>query len=271
MPIKAVIVDDEMHAREGIRLRVEKNRAIQVVGECASGRQAVQMIDELKPGLIFLDIQMPEMNGFEVLSELKTQPLPAIIFVTAFDSYALKAFEFHAVDYLLKPVNDEKFAEALNLAVQRINLKQLESYTTKVLSVVSDYNSLKEPGDTAIHEGFSEQKKQYLTRFMIKKRENIFIVSVNDIDWLESEGDYVYIHSGKTKYLLRETLTSLEAKLDPQRFIRIHRSTILNIEKVKQLKATPHGDFDILLANGEMLKMSRTHKAQFQKVIGWTL
>lgn len=271
MSIKTLIIDDEPHAREGVRLRLEKYSVINIIGECSSGLQAVQMIDELHPDLIFLDIQMPEMNGFDVLMNVQMKPFPVIIFVTAYDNFALKAFEFHAVDYLLKPINEQKFTEAVNLAILRCNQKQFGSYTTDMLSMVNDYHNLKEPGDSVLRENIIDNKKEYLSRFMIKKRENIFIVSVHDIDWLEAEGDYVYIHTGKTKYLLRETLTSLETKLDPKNFIRVHRSTILNIEKVKQLKVNPHGDYDVFLLNGEILKMSRTHKAQFQKVVGWTL
>ena len=256
MNIRALIVDDEPHAREGIKLRLEKYNEISILGECSSGLQAVEMINNLTPDLLFLDIKMPEMNGFEVLKNITIKPLPIIIFVTAYDRYALKAFEVHAVEYLLKPINEEKFEAAVKIALAEFKHRHLDTYADKILALISHYENL---NDT--------EKKEYLTRLTIKVKETIFIIPVGDIDWLESAGDYVYVHTKYKKHIFRETLTALEHRLDPRIFVRIHRSIIVNIEKVQSLRANEHGDYDVFLKDGIKLKLSRNYRTHFQKVI----
>lgn len=271
MSIQAIIIDDELHAREGIRLRLAKYPEIVVVDECSSGSMAVDSINKFNPDLIFLDIQMPEMNGFEVLQNISVPDFPIVIFVTAYDTYALKAFEFHALEYLLKPINRERFEKAVEKALEEVKHRNLKTYTAKLLSFVKDYAKLIENPELANEEILAGEKKEFLKRLMIKVKENIIIISISDIDWLESAGNYIYVHSMEKKHLFRETLASLESKLDPRVFVRIHRSAIVNIEKIKSLRTNEHGDYDLFLLNGTKLKLSRTYKQHFQKIIGTSL
>lgn len=270
MTARVIIVDDEPHAREGIKIRLQDFPEIDVVGECSSGKEAVNAIVELKPDIIFLDIQMPEMNGFEVLQNLSTDFMPIIIFVTAFDKYALKAFEHHALDYLLKPVSEERFKATLKYALSEVSHRSLETYTSKLKSVVNEYLKLvdKEPEANQVD---YVSNKNILSRLMIKTKDQISIISVEEIDWIESAGDYVYIHSDRKKYLIRDTLTALEQKMNAQKFARIHRSSIVNIDKIKSMRQNEHGDFDVFLNYGTKLKLSRTYRTNFQNAIGGQL
>jgi two-component system, LytTR family, response regulator len=263
--IRAIIVDDEPHAREGIRIRLKKYKNIQIVDECSSGAGAVKVINTVKPDLIFLDIQMPEMNGFEVLKKIAISPMPVIVFVTAYDKYAIKAFEYHAVDYLLKPISEERFKNAIDVALSEITHRNLEHYADKLKSVVDDY--LETTEDTEDNRSKSVHKK-YLSRLMIKSKDQVAVIPVNDIEWMEAAGDYVYVHSGSQKYMFRETLTALELRMDPQKFIRIHRSTIVNVERIKTLHINEHSDFDVFLFSGVKLKLSRTYRNHFEKMTG---
>ncbi|OGV09757.1 MAG: hypothetical protein A2499_18150 [Stygiobacter sp. RIFOXYC12_FULL_38_8] len=267
MRAKVLIIDDEPHAREGIRIRLGEFPEVNIVGECSSGKEAVQTIIQLKPDIVFLDIQMPEMNGFEVLQNLTQDCMPVVIFVTAYDEYALKAFEHHALDYLLKPVNEERFRETLKYALTEVTHRSLEVYSNKLKSVVNEYLKVldKEP---EVEQVDYVSSKNVLSRLMIKTKDQISIISVDEIDWIESAGDYVYIHSDRKKYLIRETLTSLEQKMDAQKFVRIHRSSIVNIDKIKSMRQNEHGDFDVYLNDGTKLKLSRTYRVNFQKAIG---
>jgi two-component system LytT family response regulator len=266
--IRTLIIDDEPHAREGIRIRLKEFKNIHIVGECSSGIEAVKSINTLSPDLLFLDIQMPEMNGFEVLKRITVTPLPVILFVTAFDKYAIKAFECHAVDYLLKPIREDRFKNALQSALSEVNHRHLELYANKLKSAVSDYLTFVEnvPGKSPYQ--LSTEVKNYLNRLVIKSKEQISMISVDEIDWIESAGDYIYVHSKSQKHLVRETLTSLEQRLNPQKFIRIHRSAIVNLEQVKTLRPNEHGDYDIFLLSGIKLKLSRTYRGHFEQATG---
>lgn len=268
MKIRTLIVDDEPHAREGIRIRLKEYRNIRIVGECSSGGEAVSSINALYPDLLFLDIQMPEMNGFEVLQKITVTPLPIIIFVTAYDKYAIKAFECHALDYLLKPISDERFKEALRIALVEIKHRNLERYSEKLKSVASDYLALTDGDAEQQSHQISQEVKRYLNRLMIKFKDQIFMVPVHEIDWIEAAGDYVYVHAKSQKHIVRETLASLEQRLDPAQFIRIHRSAIVNVEKIKSFHPNEHGDYDVYLQSGIKLKLSRTHRVHFQKITG---
>ena len=211
MKIRTLIVDDEPHAREGIRIRLREFKQIQIVDECSSGMEAVKSINVLHPDLLFLDIQMPEMNGFEVLKKITVHPVPVIIFVTAFDKYAIQAFECHAIDYVLKPIREDRFKNALHAALSEISHRNLELYATKLKSVVNDYLEITEeiPG---VYEAPSPQKK-YLDRLMIKSKDSVSVIPVIDIEWIESAGDYVYVHANAQKHILRETLTQSAEKV----------------------------------------------------------
>jgi two-component system LytT family response regulator len=261
-----LIVDDEPHAREGIRIRLKEFKNIQIVDECSSGVEAVKSINALCPDLLFLDIQMPEMNGFEVLKKITIAQPPVIIFVTAFDKYAIKAFECHAVDYLLKPIKEDRFKNALQAALSEISHRNLELYANKLKSVVNDYLGITE--DKFKDYQAPPVQKKYLNRLMIKYKDRVSVIPVNEIEWIESAGDYVYVHASSQKHIFRETLIALEQKMDPQKFIRIHRSTIVNIEKIKTLHLNEHSDFDVYLLSGVKLRLSRTYRAHFEEVTG---
>jgi len=263
---RTLIIDDEPHAREGIRIRLKEFKNIQIVGECSSGIEAVKSINSHRPDLLFLDIQMPEMNGFEVLKKVTVTPLPVIIFVTAFDKYAIKAFEYHAVDYLLKPIREDRFKNAIRSALSEISHRNLELYANKLKSAVNDYLEITEE-KTEGYQAPAVQKK-YLDRIMIKFKDRVSVIPILEIDWIESAGDYVYVHSSSQKHILRETLTALEQRMDPQKFIRIHRSTIVNVEKIKTLRLNEHSDFDVYLFSGVKLRLSRSYRAHFEQMTG---
>jgi two-component system LytT family response regulator len=269
--IRVLIVDDEPHAREGIRIRLKDTPEIQIVGECSSGLDALESIHAVRPDLVFLDIQMPEMNGFEILQRITVTPTPFIIFVTAYDKYAIQAFECHALDYLLKPINENRFKDALHIALSELNHRNLERYTSKLKMAVSDYLSFVGKDSEGSLVDVTKNVTNYLQRLMIKSKDQISMISVDEIDWIESAGDYVYVHSKSQKHIIRETLTSLEQRLNPQKFVRIHRSNIVNVEQIKSLRPNEHGDFDVLLHNGVKLKLSRTHRAHFERVTGTVL
>jgi two-component system LytT family response regulator len=268
MKIRTVIVDDELPAREGIKLRLKEFPDIQIVGECSSGKEAVAAIQALQPDLLFLDIQMPEMNGFEILQAVQSPSVPIVIFITAYDTHAIKAFEVHALDYLLKPINKERFRKAVHFALTALNRRNLGLYAHKLQSAVNEY--LVDTGDSPEEDAFGEvsNRKAYVDRLLIKSRGEIAMISVHEIDWIESAGDYVYVHVQSRKHIVRQTLASLENKMDPQRFVRIHRSTLVNLEKVANLRPNEHGDYDVYLRNGTKLKLSRTYWNHFQQLAG---
>ena len=241
MTIRALVVDDEPLARRTIRRFVGKNTGVEIVGECGDGESAVQAIRDSKPGLVFLDIQMPEMDGFQVLSKIGADRMPVTIFVTAYDRFALRAFDVNAIDYLLKPVGKARFERALARAKQRIAGKIDCDEVQRVISTLQQLAAT----------------KKYPDRLGIPKNGRIMFVATNDIDWIEAEGNYVRLHVGNREHEFRETLTGLEEKLNPAEFLRIHRSTIVNIQRIKEIQAWFHGHHRVLLENGTELRMSR--------------
>jgi two-component system, LytTR family, response regulator len=271
MNIRTLIVDDEPHAREGIRIRLKESSRIEIIGECSSGTEALEIIHTSKPDLVFLDIQMPGMNGFEIVQKIEITPVPIIIFVTAYDSYAVKAFEYHALDYLLKPINDKRFKDMLKSVISEITHRNLEKYSNTLRLLVHEYFEKVDSNDEEPKLRKQKKKDAYLARLMIKAKEHISFISSDEIEWIESAGDYVYIHSNLKKHIVRETLTSLEEKLDPQKFARIHRSAIVNVEKIKSLRPNESGDYDVFLHTGAKLKLSRTYRDHFQNIMKNTL
>ncbi len=261
-----MIVDDEPPAREGIKIRLKEFSDIEIAGECSSGKEAVAAIKSQQPDLLFLDIQMPEMNGFEILQAIELSSMPIVIFITAYDTHAIKAFEVHALDYLLKPINEERFREAVRFAVDTLTHRNLDVYAHKLQSVVNAYLA----GDKGEERpaGNRSNEKRYLARIMIKNRGEISMISVHEIDWIESAGDYVYVHALSRKHIVRQTLASLEKSMDPQRFVRIHRSALVNLEKVASLRPNEHGDYNVSLRDGTKLKLSRTYWNHFQRMAG---
>lgn len=244
MSIRALIVDDEPLARTGVQQLVEPLDDVTVVGEAADGPEAVRRIDEQAPDLVFLDVQMPEMTGLEVVREVGVDDMPLTIFVTAYDQYALEAFEAHALDYLLKPIEEERFAEALERARRQLQRADAEALRDQLRGVLREY--AEEDGEDA-----------GIERFTIRSRNRIYFVDTEDVQWIESEGDYVALHDGEEAHLVRKTMKQLEQELDPDRFLRVHRSYIVNADYIEELRPLDHGTYQLRMASGTPLKTSR--------------
>lgn len=254
--MKVLIVDDEPLARLRLRRLLEKVVDVTLVGEAGNGREALETMAEQEPDLVFLDIQMPDLTGMEVMEALDLDHAPFIIFVTAYDVYALEAFERSALDYLLKPFEDERFFQALERARQALADRQFRPFRQSLRQWMQ--------GDkpTRPHQGPSIQ------RLSVQTREGTVFIPVQEIDWIGAEGVYVRIHSGRKNYLIRDSLTRLIEILPSEQFVRIHRSTLLNLKGVKALKSLPRGDGEVILADGTSLRLSRSFRASFQKMMG---
>jgi two-component system LytT family response regulator len=261
--IRTLIVDDEPLAREGIRVLLGADSCFEVVGECGSGSAAVKAVREQTPDLMFLDVQMPQMDGFEVLSQLDSERLPVVIFVTAYDRYALRAFEHHALDYLLKPFDDERFQQTLERAKTQIRQREAHRLSRRMLAVVAEYREIRQ-NSVASRLASSE----YLSRLAIKTAGRVFFLKVDEIDWIEAADYYVKLHVGGKSHLLRESMSRLERRLDPECFMRIHRSTIVNLERIKELRSQPAGEFRVCLDDGTQLRLSRGRKDKLGQVLG---
>ena len=254
--IKAIVVDDEPPARRNLRALLKGIPDIDLVKECGNGRDAVSSIRALEPDLVFLDVQMPEMNGFEVLEELTGQPLPVIIFVTAYDQYALKAFEVSALDYLLKPFDDARFHKALAQARRQIEQQDASELGRKFMSLM---------GTRDVKPGAAPR---YLTRLMIKTAGRVIFIRTEEIDWIEAYDNYLRLHVGGKAHLLRQTMNELEATLNPEQFARIHRSTIVNLDRIKELHPHFNGEHLVILQDGTELKLSRTRREWLEQWLG---
>jgi len=257
--VRALLVDDESLARKGLRLRLDNIADVEIVGESGDGRSALNMITELKPDLIFLDIQMPGMSGFDVVSNLQQDNMPLVIFVTAFDQYALEAFDVHAVDYLLKPIDTDRLAEAVSRA--KDHLEQQGSVTEKqrLLELIISITGKTENSVSQLlkdHSGI----KAYPDKLAIKDGGETTLVEIKDIDWVDAAGDYMCVHENDKTHVMRITMKQLEDQLDPARFQRVHRSTIVNLERVKKVCSHMNGEFYLQLHNDSTVKMSRSYK-----------
>ncbi len=250
-PIRTLIVDDELLARKRIRNLLRGKRGFEVTGECANGKEAVTTITRQRPDLIFLDVQMPDLDGFGVARSIAAEYQPVIVFVTAYDQYAVRAFEFHALDYLLKPFDDERFEKTLEWVRTQIERNQLHDFSERMMGLLEDYQGQR---STA---GAQAQK---LSRIMVKSAGRIFFINTEEIDWIEAEGCYARLHTGRQSHLLRETMSALEARLDSQLFLRIHRSTIVNRERIKELLPQSHGECTVVLQDGTQLRLSRSYR-----------
>jgi len=250
--IRVLIVDDEPLARERIAGMLKGDSDIEIIGTCANGRDALAAIQKQSPDLVFLDIQMPEMDGFEVLQKIPPESMPLVIFVTAYDKYALRAFEVFALDYLLKPFDRERFQKALTRVKSEVFHRSESDFQQQVLALLEDLKI----------------RPQSLTRMAVKSGGRIFFLRADEIDWVEAEGNYVRLHVGKESYLLRETIGALEEQLDRRKFLRIHRSTIVNIDRIQELQPWFHGEFRVILRNGTALMLSRTHREKLQELLG---
>ena len=255
MKIRTLVVDDEPLARERLRKFLEPEADIELIGECANGAEALELIQKERPDLIFLDVQMPEVDGFGVIAGLEEGPVPAVIFVTAYDQFALKAFEVHALDYLLKPFDRDRFQKALGRARDLVQQRQSGDLSLRLSSLLTDLKSEK-----------SEPK--YLDRVAIKTEGRVLFFKLDDVDWIEAADNYVSIHVGHEEHLHRETMSSLETKLPPSRFLRISRSTIVNIERIKEMQPMFHGDYVVILKNGARLGLSRNYRDKLNHLLG---
>jgi len=253
--IKTIIVDDEPLARCNLRVLLERDAQIEILEECRNGREAVKAINTLSPDLIFLDIQMPEMDGFDVLAQVGPEHIQGIIFVTAFDQYALKAFDVHALDYLLKPFDDERFARALERAKSQIAAREINQLSERLLALLEE----RETERTG-----AKREERYLTRLMIKASSRMMLLKVDEIDFIEADGNYAKLHTGRKTHLLREKMNDLEGRLDPAKFVRIHRSIIVNLERIKEMHPHFNGDYVVVLDDGRQLRLSRTRREQLE-------
>ncbi len=261
--IKTIVVDDEPLARKGLRVRLERHDDIDVVAECQNGLDAVSAISQHRPDLVFLDIQMPGLNGFQVIHKLRElkQPIPMIIFVTAYDSYAIKAFDVHALDYLLKPADDERLSAALSKVREYYSTQHYDEQSRKLVSLVAELT-----GDDCeeilrkLASGEPVETNPYPEVLAIKDGSEVTRVNVQDIQWIDAAGDYMCVHALDGMHIMRKTMKELEQELNPQWFVRVHRSAIANIRFVKKLVSHISGEYHLILQNDTELKVSRSHR-----------
>ena len=259
--LRVVIADDEPAARRGVRMLLGRDAAVEVAGEASTGAEAVALITREKPDLVFLDVQMPDGDGFSVLRRIGAEAPPVVVFVTAFDEHALRAFEVNAIDYLLKPYDDARFAAALKRAKDEVRRRQVDHVNAR-LGQLLDYLEQREgrpaPGPETGPPG---------ERILIKSSGEIFFLKAGEIDWIEAEGDYMKFHVNGRSHLMRETMARLEARLDPARFIRIHRSTIVNIDRLRKLSPSFAGEYAVVLHDGTTLKLSRGYHERIEALL----
>jgi len=249
--IRAIIVDDEPLAREGVRLHLEAEPDIEIVGEAGTGEEAVELIETVRPDLLFLDVQMPGLDGFGVLDAVGPAHMPVTIFTTAYDQFALRAFDAHAIDYILKPYDAQRFSSAIERARMHLNGRRKVQVDERLDSLIDELRA----------------RNQYLERLVVRSGGRILILRVADIDWVEAASNYVRLHAGGREYLLRETMTALESKLDPADFVRIHRSTIVRVDKIRELEPLFQGDYVVILDDSTRLTSSRGYREKLQELL----
>ena len=250
--IRVLLVDDEPLALSMMREMLQGDPQVEIVGESVNGREALNAIQALAPDLLFLDVQMPELGGFEVLANLEAGQIPYVIFVTAYDQYAVRAFEVHALDYLLKPFDQERFNNSWQRAKARILSERNGGMDQRILTLLEDLKA----------------GSKYLERLVIKAGGRIYFLDTNEIDWIEAEGNYVSVHTAKKSHLIRETIGSLESQLDPKKFVRIHRSSIVRIASIRELEPWFHVKYRVNLENCKQLALSRNYRDKLQEALG---
>ena len=251
MTLRVAIVDDEPVARRRMRRMLRREDDLDVVAEAGDGRGAIEAIVTHRPDLVFLDVQMPEFDGFEVVREVGTQ-VPAVVFVTAFDRYALRAFEVHAVDYLLKPFTPERLHDAVEQVRQRLAGGRREpAPDPKIVALLAE-----------VHD-----RGRYLQRVPVRAGARIVLLDTSEVDWIQAADNYVLFHAAGREYLLRETLVQLEQELDPRQFVRIHRSALVRLDRIGEMLPSVHGDFRVTLKNGAQLTLSRHYRERVERVL----
>jgi two-component system LytT family response regulator len=249
--IRTLIIDDVQLARERLKRCLVDEPDVQIVGECDNGTKAVESIRELSPDLIFLDVQMPALDGFGVLEALKGERTPAVVFVTAYNEYAIQAFDVNALDYLLKPVDCARLSKAVERAKTQL-AQPPPDLDSRFRAMLEDIKA----------------SSKFLKRLTIKLTGHTILLPIDEIDWIESYGNYLKLHAGRESHLIRGTMQSLESKLDPEKFVRVHRSAIVNIEKIKAIYPRSNGDQDLVLQNGQQLMLSRKFRDRFFAALG---
>jgi two-component system LytT family response regulator len=250
--IRTVVVDDEPIARERIMSLLQQETDVEVIGECSDGGQAVSVINQQSPDLVFLDVQMPGTDGFGVIQNIGADRMPTVVFVTAYDEYALKAFEVHALDYLLKPFGKDRFQETLKHAREHLERRRAGDLGRRLLALVQDLKP--------------EQPR--FDRLVVKSGGRVFFLRTQEIDWIEAAGNYVRLHLGEESHLFRETMNGMEGRLDSRQFVRIHRSRIVNTERIKELQPWFNGEYVVILRNGMRLTLSRGYRERLQDQLG---
>ncbi|MFC2135495.1 LytR/AlgR family response regulator transcription factor [Bacteroidota bacterium] len=250
--ISAIIVDDEELARTRIRRLLNDEKDIEIVTECSNGLEAVKAINDFKPDLVFLDIQMPEMDGFEVMENLGPGDLPFIIFVTAYDKYAIKAFDVHAIDYLLKPFDDDRFFNSIDHAREKINIKGSDNFTDKILNILNNYKT---------------DKPKFKERLLIKTEGRFYFVKASEIIRIKAAGKHIDIRTTEKSHLMRKTMNEIESQLNPDQFIRIHRSAIINIDQIKEIQYWYKNEYIFILNNDEKIASSSSYRKNLDGVL----
>ena len=253
--IRTIIVDDEPLARRFLRTVLAPAADFEIVAECEDGRRAIDAIESLQPDVVFLDIQMPEIDGFDVLLTLSRETLPAIVFVTAYDQYAVRAFEVNALDYLLKPFDEERFAATLDRIRARHGLGSLADVRSKLANLLD-------------HVGSS---RPHSSRLLVKAGGRITFVDVSEIDWVEAAGNYLRIHAGPEVHLMRETMAAMERRLPDDRFARVHRSALVRLDRIRELVPSRKGEFEVRLSTGDTVVLSRKYREGFERRLGRAL
>jgi two-component system LytT family response regulator len=268
--IRVIIVDDELLARKALRVMLSRDPETEVIAECRSGREAVSIIREQSPDIVFLDIQMPEMDGFQVIEEIGVEQMPITVFVTAYDKYALRAFTAHALDYLLKPFDYDRFNTALQRAKTHVQQQKIGAVSENLVALLKDIKP-SSGGESSLKA--NDQKpadssdKEPIDRVVIKSGGRIYFLKTEEIDWVEGAGDYLSLHAGSKSHLIRETMGTFHSKLDSKKFLRIHRSTIVNIDRVKDIQPLFKGEYVITLTSGTRLKSSRGYRHELQPLL----
>ncbi|HKJ34092.1 MAG TPA: LytTR family DNA-binding domain-containing protein [Balneolales bacterium] len=244
MMYNVLIVDDESHARERLKKYIKSDSELKVAGECSNGVEAVESISKQQPDIVFLDVQMPKMDGLGVIETVGAENMPVVIFVTAYDRFAIQAFKVNAMDYVLKPVAKDRFIESINRAKNSIQNRKNGELNRRLLNLLEEM----------------KPQKQYIDRIMVKSSDRMYLIKTEDIDWIEADDNYVKLHVGPKYHLLRQTMKSLEDTLDPDIFLRIHRSVIVNMDRIKEIQQWFNNEYTVILKDGTELTMSRGYK-----------
>jgi two-component system LytT family response regulator len=261
---QVLVVDDEPLARSGITTLVAKDPELEVAGECSNGRTAVEAILELQPDLVLLDIQMPEMDGFEVLRAVGTERMPPVVFVTAYDQFAVRAFEVNALDYLLKPFDDERFAHAIERAKRSIRAADVGTLSKRLLRLLESAERTNTTGPTVATYGSGN----HMVRLVVRDAGRVFFVRTDEIDWIQAASYYVKLHVQSKVHLFRETMSSLESRLDPTAFFRVSRSAIVNLDCIREIQPYSRGTQMVILNDGTRIKLSKSRKEGLEKLLG---